>query len=204
MSTQRWKDLAEAARAMADQLRRQWSVEGGKPTPMDLVTLMATLRKVAKLLPPGNRLLGYGTDAECAAIAKLRRAVRWLTENLGVPAGRGARVWREGRDREQVPAWLLADVNEAVAVLDPAGEGKEESTQTHKPTRARGSCDGAMLAVMQRNPDCRGWTLRQWAIAIGYAKSTIQETETWQMLQEIRDKLRAERAQDRRRRRRGD
>jgi len=62
-----------------------------------------------------------------------------------------------------------------------------------------GTANAMMLEQLQKNHEAAGWSLREWEAAIGRSKSAIHETPTWKMLEEQREKVKAERALDRRR-----
>ena len=63
----------------------------------------------------------------------------------------------------------------------------------------RATANQIMLEKMQKDPNSHGWTAEQWSQYAKKSKSTIVNTPTWKKLKEIRDKLKAEKALDRRR-----
>ena len=56
-----------------------------------------------------------------------------------------------------------------------------------------------MLDTIQKNWEARGWTCTKWAKYLKCARSTVVDTPTWKELATARDKLKAERRKDRRR-----
>lgn len=67
----------------------------------------------------------------------------------------------------------------------------------------RVSINDRMLETMSANPESRGWSCKQWASHLKCAKSSVTETQAWKSLSTGRERERAERAQDRRRRPKG-
>ena len=57
-----------------------------------------------------------------------------------------------------------------------------------------------MIDKIQSNPEAMGWNSPRWARELKCAKSSVVETATWKNLAMGRERERAERAQDRRRR----
>jgi hypothetical protein len=57
-----------------------------------------------------------------------------------------------------------------------------------------------MADEIQKNPDAMGWTITQWQRHLKCGRATIQETDTWRMLESYRQNKKAEGMKDRRRR----
>ena len=78
-------------------------------------------------------------------------------------------------------------------VVSPEGGGKS-------PTGKGKNINGRMLDAIQEDQEALGWNSRQWAEHLKCAKSSVVETKTWKDLQMRRERDKAERAKDRRRR----
>jgi hypothetical protein len=91
--------------------------------------------------------------------------------------------------RMEAGGWLVAD-REA----EPRDELKGDKKSPRKAT-----VNIRMLEVIQDNPESLGWNSPQWARHLKCGKSTVVETKTWKDLRTGRERERAERALDRRR-----
>lgn len=69
---------------------------------------------------------------------------------------------------------------------------------TSRPSKA--NVNARMLEAIQSDPAAIGWNSSQWARYLGCAKSSAVETKSWKDLGIARERSRAERAKDRRRR----
>jgi hypothetical protein len=79
-------------------------------------------------------------------------------------------------------------------------------TSTEKPStrpKRKASINARMMETIQSNFEAAGWSCRRWAEELRCAKSSVAETRTWKDLTMQRDRLRAERRKDRRRRPKG-
>jgi hypothetical protein len=66
--------------------------------------------------------------------------------------------------------------------------------------RGRGKkVNARMLETIQSRPEAIGWNCRQWAQHLKCGRSSVVETSTWQDLKMGRERNRAERVKDRRR-----
>jgi hypothetical protein len=88
-----------------------------------------------------------------------------------------------------------------------AGDQPVETPSIHESAqrivRRPPGINARMLETIQANPDALGWNSRQWATHLKCAKSSVVETPTWKDLTMRRERERAERTQDRRRRPKG-
>lgn len=84
-----------------------------------------------------------------------------------------------------------------------AATGETADKSECAPKKGRATVNARMLDMIQNNPDCRGWTARNWARCLKCSPSSVAGTPTWGALKMIREQLKAERAKDRRRRPRG-
>jgi hypothetical protein len=82
----------------------------------------------------------------------------------------------------------------------PAGTAAKEKDRT---LRHPASVNARMLETIQANPEAMGWNSAEWAKHLKCAKSSVVETPTWINLKMGRERARAERARDRRRRSKG-
>lgn len=114
------------------------------------------------------------------------------------------RMWAWKRGGQVIAAKLL---EEAKAMARAAGASTDaeltgdDATGESNP-RPKASVNARMLETIQKNPEAMGWTTTQWAKHLHCAKSTVADTKTWKDLAMGRDRARAERATDRRQRRR--
>ena len=83
-----------------------------------------------------------------------------------------------------------------------AGGDAKSSVQTDAGKQKR-NVNGRMLDTLQRKPESRGWTVREWAAYLGCSTSSVCETQTWKELSAARKVMKAERSKDRRRRTKG-
>lgn len=106
--------------------------------------------------------------------------------------------WYPGRcpdvPREWVDALSAAKTRLGSRKEPVVGTSKQQSTQKRPGINAR------MLEAMQENPsEVMGWSSARWAEHLKCVKSSIVETPTWKDLMMARDRVKAERAVDRRR-----
>jgi hypothetical protein len=88
----------------------------------------------------------------------------------------------------------------------PQGDMAEHPTNSEDGPRVvqrPAGINARMLEAIQANPEVMGWNSSQWAKHLKCAKSSVVETQTWKDLSIRRDRHRAERARDRRRRPKG-
>lgn len=109
------------------------------------------------------------------------------------------------------PKWLqdmnaLRSVAESLIQKSSESNGQDgpainaESADNRVKTKIKGkaSINARMLETMQLNSESHGWSAAQWAMHLKCAKSSVVETPTWKDLALVRDRMRAERAADRR------
>jgi hypothetical protein len=85
-----------------------------------------------------------------------------------------------------------------------AGSAKgTDRTQLAKGRGKKPGVNARMLETIQKDIDAAGWSCMTWAKHLHCAKSSVVTTQAWQDLKMGRDRQRAERALDRRRRPRG-
>jgi hypothetical protein len=70
-------------------------------------------------------------------------------------------------------------------------------------SRRQPTVNARMLETIQTNSEAMGWNSRQWAEHLKCSKPAVVETQTWRDLTMRRERNRAERAKDRRRRPKG-
>jgi len=66
--------------------------------------------------------------------------------------------------------------------------------------KSKATANARMLETMEKDPNCKGWTTKQWAARLKCAQSTVVATRAWKKLAMLRDEGKARRAMDRRRR----
>lgn len=76
----------------------------------------------------------------------------------------------------------------------------ESPAATKSVKRRRGKANAAMLDMLTRNPECRGWTITQWVKGTRYSRAAICNCRTWKQLKAARDLIAAEHATTKRRR----
>ena len=82
----------------------------------------------------------------------------------------------------------------------PTEDGNGHRETERKPER-RPTVNARMKAMLASDLETvKGWTAREWAAALGCARSTVIETETWKSMSLLRQQMKAERKNDRRRR----
>jgi hypothetical protein len=91
-----------------------------------------------------------------------------------------------------------------------SGQGEQTPGNDTRPTsgsrvvrRPTASVNARMLETIQANTEALGWNCRQWAAHLHCAKASVVVTPTWKDLKMRRERERAERARDRRRRPKG-
>jgi hypothetical protein len=90
---------------------------------------------------------------------------------------------------KQLDAWFV----KSIAKL----EGEPSAQLETKPNNRGKNVNARMLEKMQNDPECRGWTSKQWANDLGCKPPSVTATKTWKELAPIRAKQNAERARDR-------
>jgi hypothetical protein len=136
-----------------------------------------------------------------------------VTTQLGIArAGDDEAYIRKVADaiNDVVVRWCEAKQAAAAKTEAPAAEATQEARAqaAAQPTPATGprvvrrsaGINARMLEEIQANPDAMGWSCKQWAQHLKCAKSSVVETQTWKDLAMRREREKAERAQDRRRR----
>jgi hypothetical protein len=73
----------------------------------------------------------------------------------------------------------------------PRGKGRR---------RQKSTVNARMLATIQENPEAVGWTCTRWAKELKCAKSAVVDSQAWRDFTMARERVKAERATDRRRR----
>lgn len=101
---------------------------------------------------------------------------------------------------------ILERVDALSAAKDKLGSRKEPATGTTKQQTVgkRPGINARMLEAMQANPQMvMGWSAARWAKHLKCAKSSIAATATWKDLMMARERVKAERAVNRRRKPKG-
>jgi hypothetical protein len=216
--------LAEAV-AIALQSLREW-VQTSKPSlfiEVDLPGILALYQiqpvAIGKTLYP---------SAIQAVIATTRQVVDVSTSVLGDTETEWSdelvcKCWPRLRDRlwgiaglcqfpnqDQVQMILLQLRQElSVGAVDrreqslTPGNEKNESEHTDTPTsktKCKPGINARMLETIQNDPDSIGWSSPKWAKHLKCAKSSVVETQAWKDLAMGRERTKAERTTDRRRR----
>lgn len=87
--------------------------------------------------------------------------------------------------------------------LTPSAASAEETTESdnpQEPKRRKATADERMKAELASNLETvKGWTAQKWADHLGCAKSTIIETKTWESMSLLRQQAKAEKRNDRHR-----
>jgi hypothetical protein len=89
------------------------------------------------------------------------------------------------------------EVTDRARAAPPAPAPASTPAKTNKHPRA--TINARMLEAIQANPGSMGWNSRQWAEHLKCSKPAVVETQTWQDLKMRRERERAERAKNRRR-----
>jgi hypothetical protein len=87
-----------------------------------------------------------------------------------------------------------------VLTLEVAMDRLESNKGDPRSSPRRLSVNARMLETIQTNPDAMGWNSMRWARHLKCAKSSVVDTQTWKDLKMRRERERAERTRDRRRR----
>ena len=108
--------------------------------------------------------------------------------------------------REAMPyfRWLGVRVHDKLAAdtKTDADNGRLAKAK-EKPSKRKAGVNARMLEMMYQNHEATGWPCTQWAKHLKCAKSSVVTTQAWIDLKMGRDRVKAERAQDRRRRPKG-
>jgi len=67
-----------------------------------------------------------------------------------------------------------------------------------RPNNRKKNVNAQMLDKLQKDEACRGWTAKKWATCLKCSQASVVATSTWKQLKSFRDKLKAEKARDRR------
>jgi hypothetical protein len=207
-------EAAERAGRFADEFLR--SAENGTPPPSPSETA-----------EQGDKSYGYDPES----IWQNQTCISNLTELLE-KAGRGteAEAIRQATKRQATePAAERATLQDASAILnalrdeceatvssppapDQATVNAGSTLPTAKPDQGKGTGGGKerkkrinarMLETIKNDTASMGWSSSQWAKHLRCAKSSVVETEAWKDLAMRRERRKAERACDRRRRPKG-
>jgi hypothetical protein len=180
-------------------------------TPRD--TLEAIREKLLKALAPSVKdgvYLYSGCDRDIAdspldLIQKV--ALKWL---FWLCADSGKWWAASASHREETILRLVewphelgvaaASRDSATAAEPVPANGSHASQSDTQSVPRKASINARMLETIQKNHEARGWGCKRWAEHLKCAKSSVVETQTWKTLSTLRDRERAERARDRRRR----
>ncbi len=116
-------------------------------------------------------------------------------------------AYQRDRDRLQCPPAVAA----ASPVTPPATAPKSLAVEQQAPAvvaagaasvptlkppngRNRPRTNDLMILELERNPEAKGWTIRQWKVAIGRSTSSIHDADQWRQLKAAHDLVKAERA----------
>ena len=92
-------------------------------------------------------------------------------------------------------------VKPADAAVSLPAEQSKRSPQEDSPKKRTPTANDLMKAELASNlNEVQGFTAQQWADKIGKVKSTVTATGTWKSLSAIRERVKAEKKSDRRRR----
>lgn len=80
---------------------------------------------------------------------------------------------------------------------------KKSNAPKPKTSRRRPGINARMIETIRKNPEAMGLSSPRWAKQLKCAKSSVVETDTWKDLTTLRERERAERARDRRRKPKG-
>ena len=107
-------------------------------------------------------------------------------------------------DLATVVGWPIPDavrlLTDGAAAGGKSGGGK---TPTKAPAGKKPSINARMLETIQKDTAAMGWNSPKWARYLSAAKSSVTDTQAWQDLKMGRERVKAQRALDRRRRPRG-
>lgn len=111
---------------------------------------------------------------------------------------------------ESLVVWIeaTADLSADVALFENQQSIGNTEKRTQPPKKSpkgkpKATVNARMLEIMSDDPEVRGWTAQQWAKKLKCGRSTVVETKTWQDLELVREKQKAERAKDRRHKTKG-
>jgi hypothetical protein len=97
--------------------------------------------------------------------------------------------------------WIrVMSMQPAMAGISTSAGSAGSETLTGKRPPPKATVNMRMLDELQKNPEVRGWTCRQWAKHLKCGASTVAETAVWKELYVPRETVKAERSRDRRRR----
>ncbi len=127
--------------------------------------------------------------------------VREFAGLFDIPANLAAGIEAEwAAARRALAADALPPVEQPGASNGQAAARGNGTLAAEKPTA---TVNARMLELVQRDLErVRGWTTKQWATELRCARSSVVKTRVWQDLAIARDRQRAEKAADRRRRKR--
>ena len=94
-------------------------------------------------------------------------------------------------------AWAR-DIESDLRTREPECTSPPTSRKASKSGR-KATVNVRMLEAIQENPEAMGWNSPKWAKFLKCGKSSVVETKTWKTLSTSRERERAERALDRRR-----
>jgi hypothetical protein len=133
----------------------------------------------------GYILARYGEDL---TVASAQRLLGDLIKECGLTVGVA-----EGLPLEAAIDALTAATAEQPTDMTPRPPAGKTGPRRMPTVNAR------MIDTIQADADAMGWNSAQWARHLRCAKSTVVETATWKNLTMGRDRARAEKAKDRRR-----
>jgi len=108
--------------------------------------------------------------------------------------------------REVMPYfhWLGVCVRDKLAADTNAGADNGGPAEAMgKPPKRKAGVNARMLETIQKDQDAIGWNSTEWATHLRCVKSSVVATQAWKDLKMGRDRRKAERALDRRRRPKG-
>ena len=89
-----------------------------------------------------------------------------------------------------VPPAPPAATQQAPAVVAPVAASVQKTPKAEK----RLKTNELMILELEKNPEARGWTIRQWKAAIGRSTSSIHDADQWRQLKAAHDLVKVERA----------
>lgn len=121
---------------------------------------------------------------------KLSTAARRQAEELAIVLN--ARPVRGGVSTAEFQRWqeVIDECGQQLAdslpLLDEGVLPEPADAATDGKSRAA-TINEKMLRTMQVNQDSHGWSAKKWAEQLGYAKSSVAETDAWKTLQKMKD-----------------
>lgn len=104
-----------------------------------------------------------------------------------------------------IPGYFLPYIQGVLKRLrthDPPADDTGDKSRGGRPKKGRPTVNARMLDLITARPESKGWTAKQFSVAIECAESSVKDTKTWEQLADIRRLARAEKQIAKARRRR--